>query len=88
MQIASAGTRADLQGTFLHAEVPLVAPRPAPPEADELHAVLDVPHEVEDRLGTDDEVEGRGQGGAGVKVAHPEFRASELPFLVCVVLRR
>lgn len=53
---------------------------------DVLHAVLDVPHEVEDGLGADDEIEGRGQGGARIEVAHPELGASELPLLVSVVL--
>ena len=43
--------------------------------------------QVVQRLGADDEVEGRGQGGALVKVAHPQLGARELPLHVSVVLQ-
>lgn len=44
--------------------------------------------QVPQGLGAGDDVEGRGQGAAFLKVAHPELRPRELPLDVRVVLRR
>lgn len=47
---------------------------------------LDGAQKVEDGLGTDDEVERRGQRGPVVEVAHPQLGSCELPLTVGVVL--
>jgi len=49
---------------------------------------LDGAQEVEDGLGTDDEVERRRKGRAVVEVAHPQLGPSELPLAIGVVLHR
>jgi len=47
---------------------------------------LDAAQEVEDGLGTDDEVERRWQSRTVVKVPHPQLGPSELPLSISVIL--
>lgn len=48
--------------------------------------IVEPPEQVPEGLGTGDDVEGRGQCAALVKVTHPEFGACKLPLDVCMVL--
>ena len=50
------------------------------------HYLLHLPTEVVDRLGAEDEVEGRRQGGALVKVTQPQLGPCKLPLSVCMIL--
>jgi len=52
------------------------------------YEALDGAQEVEDGLGTDDEVERRRKGRTVVEVAHPQLGPSELPLAIGVVLHR